>query len=113
MNVETKRKLLVAIVWVTSLGGVIQLLIIASASWISLSGAYSVSELSMGVFITQYVPWLLWLKTIVVEVLGGFGYWLLGLPILFLSLFKFTTGTAIGLWAYFVLKDMAAELDTT
>ena len=45
MNVETKRKLLIAIVWLTTLGGAIQLLIIVSASWISLSGAHSVSEI--------------------------------------------------------------------
>ena len=103
------RTFLLAIFWFTNLGGVIQVLIIVSASWISFSGAYSVFDLSVGVFITQYVPWLLWLRTIIVEFLGDFGYWVLDIPILIIAPLKLVVGTIIGLWAYSVAKDMSAE----
>jgi len=103
------RTFLLAIFWVTNLGGVIQVLIIVTASWISFSGTYSFFDLSVGVFITQYVPWLLWLKTIVVDVLGDFGYWLLDIPILIIAPLKLVAGLIIGLWAYSVAKDMTAE----
>ena len=103
------RTCLLAIFWITNLGGVIQVLIIISASWISASGAYSFFELSVDVFITQYVPWLLWLKTIVVEVLGDFGYWILNIPILIIAPLKLVVGTSIGLWAYSAAKNMTAE----
>jgi len=63
----------------------------------------------VGVFITQYVPWLLWLKTIVVDVLGDFGYWLLDIPILIIAPLKMVVGLIVGLWAYSVAKGMAAE----
>jgi len=103
------RTFLLAIFWVTNLGGVIQVLIIVTASWISFSGAYSFFDLSVGVFITQSVPWLLWLKTIVVDVLGDFGYRLLDIPILIIAPLKMVVGLIVGLWAYSVAKGMAAE----
>ncbi len=103
------RTFLLAIFWISSLGSVIQVLIIVSASLIIFSGAYSFFDLSVNVFITQYVPWLLWLKTIIVEVLGDFGYWILNIPILIIAPLKLIVGTIIGLWAYSVAKKMAAE----
>ena len=53
------RTFLWTIFWFTNFGNVIQLLVMALASWIIFSGAYSFSELNVGVFITQYVPWFL------------------------------------------------------
>jgi hypothetical protein len=103
------RTFLLSIFWITSLGSVIQVLIMVSASWIIFSGDYSFVDLSVNVFITQYVPWLLWLKTIVVAVLGDFGYWILNIPILIIASVKLIVGTIIGLWAYSVAKKMAAE----
>lgn len=103
------RTFLLAIFWISSLGSVIQVLIIVLGSLIIFSGAYSFFDLSVNVFITQYVPWLLWLKTIVVEVLGDFGYWILNIPILIIAPLKLIGGTIIGLWAYSAAKKMAAE----
>lgn len=103
------RKFLLAIFWITSLGSVIQVLIIVSASWIVFSGAYSFSDLNLNVFITQYIPILVWIKTLIVEILGDFGYWILTLPILVISPVKLVVGTIIGLWAYSVAKNMPAE----
>jgi len=103
------RKFLLAIVWLTSLGSVIQVLIIGSASWISFSGAHSFSDLNVNVFITQYIPMFVWIKTLIVELLGDFGYWILSIPILIIAPLKLLTGTIIGLWAYLAAKDMAAE----
>ncbi len=103
------RKFLLAIFWITNLGNVIQLLIMASAGWIIFSGAYSFFDLNVNVFITQYVPWLLWIKTLVVELFGDFGYWILTIPILIIAPLKLIVGTFIGLWAYSVAKDMPAE----
>lgn len=100
------RKFLLTIFWITSLGSVIQLLIMVSASWIIISGANSFSELNVDVFITRYVPWLLWIKTILVELLGEFGYWILSIPILVIAPLKFVSGTIIGLWAYSVARGM-------
>jgi hypothetical protein len=79
------RKFLLTIFWITNIGNVIQLLVIVSGSWILLSGAHSFFDLSVNVFITQYVPWLLWLKTILVQFLGDFGYWILTIPILIMA----------------------------
>ena len=100
------RTFLLAIFWITNIGNVIQLLIMASASWIILSGAYSFSDLTLNAFITQYVPWLLWLKTLIIAVSGEFGYWVLAIPVLIIAPRKFITGIVIGLWAYSVAKKM-------
>jgi hypothetical protein len=103
------RTFLLSIFWITNLGSVIQLLIILSASWIILSGTSSFFDLDVNVFITQYVPWLLWIKTILVQLLGDLGYWILTIPILIIAPVKLVSGTIIGLWAYSVAKGMPAK----
>ena len=103
------RTFLLAIFWIANIGNVIQLLIMASASWIILSGAYSFSELNVNVFITQYIPVFLWIKTIIVGLLGDFGRWILAIPILIIAPLKLVVGTIIGLWAYSVAKNMPLE----
>jgi len=100
------RTFLLTIFWVSNFGNVIQLLIMASASWIIFSGFYSFSDLNVSVFITQYVPWLLWIKTLIVALLGEFGRWVLTIPILIIAPLKFVAGTIIGLWAYSVARKM-------
>ena len=100
------RTFLLTIFWVTNFGNVIQLLVIASASWIIFSGAYSFFELNVNVFITQFVPWLLWLKTLIIALLGEFGRWVLTIPILIIAPLKFIGGTIIGFWAYSVAKKI-------
>ena len=100
------RTFLLTIFWITSLGSVVQLLIMASASWILLSGAYSFFDLNVNVFITQYVPWLLWIKTIIIQLLGDFGYWILTIPILIIAPVKLIFGTIIGLWAYTIARRL-------
>jgi len=97
------------IFWITNLGNVIQLLIMASASWIIFFGAYSFLDLNVNVFITQYIPMFIWIKTFIVELLGDFGYWILTIPILIIAPLKLVIGTIIGLWAYSVAKDMPTE----
>ncbi len=81
----------------------------ASASWIIFSGAYSFFDLDVNVFITQYVPMFIWIKTIIVPLLGEFGYWLLTIPILIIAPLKLVTGTIIGLWAYSAAQKMPVE----
>ncbi len=103
------RTFLLTIFWITNLGNAIQLLVIVSASWIILSGANSFFELDVNAFITQYVPWLLWIKTILVQLLGEFGYWILAIPILILAPLKLVIGTIIGLWVYSVASRMPAK----
>ncbi len=100
------RTFLLTIFWITNFSNVIQLLVMVSASWIIFSGTYSFSDLSANVFITQYVPWLFWLKAFVVALLGEFGRWILAIPILIIAPVKLITGTIIGLWAYAVAKKM-------
>jgi len=100
------RTFLLTVFWITNVGNVIQLLIMASASWIIFSGAYSFFDLSVNVFITQYVPMFIWIKTIIVALLGNFGNWVLAIPILIIAPLKFVIGTIIGLWAYSVAKGM-------
>ena len=103
------RTFLMAIFWITNLGNVIQLLIMASASWIILSGAYSFTDLNVNVFITQYIPVFLWIKTFIVGLLGDLGRWILTIPILIIAPLKLVVGTIIGLWAYSVAKKMPAK----
>ena len=103
------RTFLMAIFWVTNLGNVIQLLIMASASWIIFSGAYSFTDLNVNVFITQYIPVFLWIKTFIVWLLGDLGRWILTIPILIIAPLKLVAGTIIGLWAYSVAKKMPAK----
>ena len=102
------RTFLLSIFWITNFGNIIQLLVMASASWIIFSGAYSFAELSVSVFITQYVPWLLWLKTFIIVLLGEFGRWIFAIPILIIAPLKFIGGTIIGFWAYSVAKTLPA-----
>ena len=103
------RTFLLAVFWITNLGNVIQLLVMASASWIIFSGAYSFYDLNVNVFITDYVPWLQWIKTFIVGLLGDFGYWILTIPVLIIAPLKLFVGTIIGLWAYSVAKEMPVE----
>ncbi len=103
------RTFLLTIFWITSLGSVMQLLIMASASWIIFSGAYSFFDLNVNVFITQYIPMFIWIKTYIVPLLGDLGYWILTIPILIIAPLKLVTGTIIGLWAYCAAQDMPAE----
>jgi hypothetical protein len=100
------RKLLLTIFWVTNIGNVIQLLVIATASWILFSGAYSFSDLNVDVFITRYVPWFLWLKVLIVRLLGEVGHWVLKLPVLVIAPLKLVAGTIIGMWAYSAARKM-------
>ena len=103
------RTFLLSIFWITTVGSVIQLLVMASASWIVFSGAYSFSELSVDVFITQYLPWFVWLKAFIVALLGEFGRWVLTVPILIIATLKLIGGTIIGLWAYSAAKELPVE----
>ena len=103
------RTFLLSIFWVAHIGSVFQLLIMVSAGLILYSGSYSFSELSVNVFITQFVPWLIWLKTFIISLLGEFGGWLLEMPILVIAPLKFIAGTVIGLWAYSLSKEMLVE----
>ena len=103
------RTFLLTVFWITNLGNVIQLLIMASASWIIFSGTYSFFDLDVNVFITQYIPMFIWIKTFIVPLLGDFGYWILTIPILIISPLKLVAGTFIGLWAYSVARNMPAE----
>ncbi len=107
------RKFLLTIFWITNVGNVIQLLVMASASWIILSGASSFSDLDVNAYITQYVPRLLWFKTMIFEMLGNFGRWLLTIPILIIAPLKFIAGTIIGLWAYSAAQVIPVELAYT
>ncbi len=100
------RTFLLTIFWITNLGNVIQLLIMASASWIIFSGAYSFFDLNVNVFIKQYIPMFIWIKTFIVEILGDFEYWIHTIPILIIAPLKLGIGTIIGLWAYSVAKGM-------
>ena len=103
------RTFLLTIFWMTSVGSVIQLLVIVFASSIIFSGTYSFSELSISVFVTQFVPWLEWWRSLLVELFGELGRWILALPILGIAAFKFVTGTIIGLWCFSIVKKMPAE----
>ena len=100
------RTFLLSIFWITNVGSAIQLLIIVSASWVVFSGTYSFTELNVNVYITQLVPWLLWLKTLIVTLFGDLGRWLLAIPVLVIAPLKLVSGTAIGLWAYSTAKKM-------
>jgi len=95
-----------SVVWITNFGNFIQMLVISSALWILFTSAYAFADLSVNVYITQYVPWLLWLKTFIVALFGEFGRWILTIPILVIAPLKFVTGTIIGWWAYSVARKM-------
>ncbi len=103
------RKFLLTIFWITNVGSVIQLLIIASASWIIFSGDSSFFDLTVNLFVTQFVTWLAWVKTLAVTLLGDIGRWILAIPILIIAPLKLVTGTMIGVWAYTVARDMPVE----
>ncbi len=100
------RAFLMTVVWFANFGNFIQTLVITSALWILYNTGYSVPDLSVDVYITQYVPWLLWLKTLIVGLLGEFGRWILTIPILVIAPLKFIAGSIIGWWAYSVAKTM-------
>ena len=100
------RAFLMTVVWFANFGNFIQTLVITSALWILYNSGYSVPDLSVDVYITQYVPWLLWLKTLIVGLLGEFGRWILTIPILVIAPVKFIAGSIIGWWAYSVARKM-------
>jgi membrane-associated phospholipid phosphatase len=94
------RTFLLTVFWITNIGNVIQLLVIVSASWMIFSGRYSFFELDGNAFLTQVVPGLLWLKTLIILLLGDLGRLVLAIPILIIAPLKLIFGTAIGIWAY-------------
>lgn len=101
------RTFLLTVFWITNLGSVLHLLIMAVAGWIILDGAYSYTDLSISVFITQYVPMLTWVKTFMVWLLADLGRWILALPVVIISPLKIVIGTVIGYWAYNRAKTLA------
>ena len=105
---ETLRTFLLSVFWISTFGSVVQLLILFSACWIIFSGAYSFSELNFDVFLTQYIPMFLWIKALIVTLLGNVGHWVLTIPVLVISPFKLVAGTIIGLWAFSAAKKIPA-----
>jgi len=103
------RTFLLTIFWFSNLGNVIQLLIMASAGWLIFSGDYSFFDLNVDVFVTQVAPWLRWIETVVVALLGDVGRWILSIPIFIISPIKFVAGAIIGWWAYSTVKNMPAD----
>ncbi len=100
------RTFLMSVVWITNFGNFIQMLVISSALWILFNSGYSFADLSVNVYITHSLPWLLWVKTLLVAFLGEFGRWILTIPILLIAPIKFIAGTLIGGWAYSVARKM-------
>ena len=104
------RTFLMAIFWLSNLGNVIQLLIMASAGWLIFSSDYSFFNLNLDVFVTQVAPWLFWIKTVLIALLGDFGSWILSIPVLVLSPIKFIAGAIVGWWAYSTAKKLPVEM---
>ncbi len=107
------RTVLLTIFWISNIGNVIQLLIMASAGWLIFSGNYSFFELNVVIFVTQVAPWLQWIETVAVALLGDFGRWILSIPIFIISPIKFIAGALIGWWAYSTAKNMPSETANT
>lgn len=103
------RTFLLTVFWISNIGNVIQLLVMASAGWLIFSGNYSFFELNVVIFVTQVAPWLQWIEAIIIALLGDFGRWILSIPIFVISPIKFIAGALIGWWAYSTAKKMPAE----
>ena len=103
------RTFLMTVFWVTNIGAVIQFLVIGASIWIISIGDYSFSGLTGEVFITQYVPWLLWIKTLVLALFGSLGYWILSIPVLVIACIKFVGGLLIGVWAYITAQNIPVK----
>lgn len=104
------RTFLLTMFWLSNLGNVIQFLIMATAACLIFSGDYSFSNLTLDVFVTQFAPWLVWVKTILVTLLGEIGSRILSIPVLVLSPIKFIAGIIIGWWAYSTAKRIPVDL---
>ena len=100
------RIFLLSLFWWTNIGSMLQIFAIAVSIWIVSSGAYSFSELNLSVLISEYVPWLVWIKSVAIAILGDFGRWIVTIPVVVIASVKIVTGTIIGLWAYSVAKGM-------
>ncbi|PCI74075.1 MAG: hypothetical protein COB20_15515 [SAR86 cluster bacterium] len=107
------RNFLLTIFWISSVGNVIQFLIMVSAGWLIFSGNYSFFELNVTVFVTQVAPWLQWIEAIIIALLGDLGRWILSIPIFIISPIKFIAGAVIGWWAYSTAKNIPVEADST
>ena len=95
------RNFLLTIFWISNVGNVIQFFIMVSAGWLIVSGDYSFFELNVVIFVTQVAPWLQWIETIIVAVLGDLGVWILSIPIFIISPIKFIAGAGIGVVGLF------------
>ena len=103
------RTFLLTIFWISNISNVFHLLIMASAGWLIFSGVYSFFDLNVDVFVTQVAPWLSWVKTVLIALLGEFGMWILSIPVFILSPIKFSAGIIVGLWAYSTAKNIQVE----
>ena len=103
------RTFLLSVFWFTTFGSVVQMLILLASCWIVFSGAYSFSALNFDVFFTHYIPLFVWVKTLIVTLLGGIGHWILTIPVLVITPLKLVAGTIIGLWAYSTAKKIPAK----
>lgn len=103
------RTFLLSIFWISSVGNVVQALIMLSAGWVIFAGDYAFANLSVEVFVTQVAPWLRWVETVVIALLGDFGRWLLSIPILIIAPLKFIAGALIGWWAYTAAQNIPPQ----
>ena len=106
---KVMRRFLLTLFWFCTFANVVQLLVMTSAGWFIISGNYSFANLSLDVFVTEIAPWLLWMKTILVALLGDFGRWVLSVPVFIISPIKFVAGIIIGWWAYSAAKKIPLE----
>lgn len=104
------RNFLLSVFWITNVGGVFQIVVIAVSVWIIASGAHSISELSLNVFIVEYASWLVWMKSLLIVFLGDLARWILTIPVLVIAPARLVSGTIIGLWAYSVAKRMPHQV---
>lgn len=102
------RTFYLSVFWGSNVGSVVQLMVIATAGTLVVTGSHTFQDLTVLVFVTVIAPWLEWIRTLFITLFGDFGRWLLTLPILIVSPLRLVVGILIGLWAYNAANSIPA-----
>ena len=97
---------LLLLFWLCILGTIVQAPLLCYEFWLLATGL-TFSELTVWAMLTEHLTFLAWVADIITAVFGAeFGDWILGLPVTLVTILKLTSGTLIGYWALYTLREI-------
>ncbi len=104
------RSSLLLLFWLCVLGTFIQLPLLCYELWL-LGTGLTFSELTVWALLTEHLTFLAWIADLITGVFGAeLGGWILDLPVTLVTIVKLVSGTLIGYWALYKLREIDSAL---